>query len=78
MVGGGRGPDGADDRAPVEKTGREKKVSPLTAGVLLCAKSLKARHTASNEVYGRRAVAFKPGYSAGMKAGNYSRSPPPE
>ena len=42
------------------------------AGVLFCAKSLKASHLASNEAYGRESVAFEPGYSVGMRVENYS------
>ena len=68
----GRGPDGSDDRDPVEKTGREKCFSPLTAGVLLCAKSLKALHMTFNEDYDRGSVAFEPGYNVGMSVGNCS------
>ena len=43
-----------------------------TIYVLLCAKSLKARHIASNEAYGRLSVAFEPGYNIGLRVGNCS------
>ena len=68
----GRGPDGADDRAPDEETGREKKKSPLTAGVLLFATSPKAFHILSNEAYGFGSVAIEPGYNVGITMGNCS------
>ena len=39
----------------------------MTAGVLLCAKSLKAFHIASNEAYGFGSVAIEPGYNVDTK-----------
>ena len=50
----------------------EKKKSPLTAGVIVCAKSLKAFHMASDEAYGFGSVAIEPGYNVGIKVGSYS------
>ena len=44
----------------------------MTAGVLLCAKSLKAFHIASNEAYGFGSVAIEPRYEVGIKVGKCS------
>ena len=69
---GGRGPDGADDRTPDEERGKEKKLSPLMAGVLLLGKSPNAFHIFSNEAYGFGPVAIEPGYNVGINDGNCS------
>ena len=62
----------ADDLTPVEETGRDNCFAPFTAGVLLCVKSLKALHVASNEAYGRGSATFEPGYKVGIRVGNCS------
>ena len=46
--------------------------SPLTAGVILFAKSPKAFHILSNEAYGFGSVAIEPGYKVGINDGNCS------
>lgn len=46
-------PTGRMTSHPSKKHAEKTKQSPLTAGVLLCAKSLKAFHIASNVAYGR-------------------------
>lgn len=54
-----RGSDGADNRVPVEETGRFICFSPLTAGALLLSKpAAETLHIASNEAYGLGAVAI--------------------
>ena len=68
----GRGPDGADDRTPDEERGKEKKLSPLMAGVLLLDKSPNAFHIPSKEAYGFGSVAIEPGYKVGTNDGNCS------
>ena len=55
-----------------KKQAEEKKAPPLTAGVLLCAQSLKAFHIESNEAYGPGSVAIEPGYKVAIKVGNSS------
>ena len=61
-----------DDRIPDEETGKEKKLSPLMAGVLLFDKSPNAFHISSKEAYGFGPVAIEPGYKAGINDGNCS------
>ena len=53
---GGRGPDGVDDRTPDDEVGRETKISPLMAGVLLLARAWKANHIASKVPKGLASV----------------------
>ena len=42
----------------------------MTAGVLICPKSLKAFHIASNGAYGFGSVAIERGYKVGIKVEN--------
>ena len=68
----GQGPVGADDRASDEETGRKKKMSPFTAGVLFFAKSPNAFPIFSKEAFGFGSVAIEPGYKVGINNGNCS------
>ena len=65
-------PTGRMTAHPTKKEAKEKKLSPLMAGVLLCDKSLNAVHISSKEAYGFGPVAIEPGYNVGINDGNCS------
>ena len=65
----GRGPDGEDDRTPVETSGKGKCVSPLVAGILSFARVSNANHMAFKVSSGLDTVAKTPRYSVGIKLG---------